>query len=80
MVVKDAVEKVEMELITAQIARLELKPTDVLVVRMVGHGPLSNRVADIIRAQLRDALGTDRKVLVCDESMELSILEQTVAA
>lgn len=64
----------DMELITAQIARLSLKPEDTLVVRCVNGPPLQWETAVRIKQEVKHVTGHD-KVLVVDDRVQLSVLE-----
>jgi hypothetical protein len=54
-----------------QIARLELRGSDVLVVKV--HGQLSMELRERIATYAKMAVG-DHKVLVIDEKIDLSVL------
>lgn len=58
---------------TAEIARLSLKPGDVLVVKVVGH-TIDHLVGGRIREHFERVVGDRNAVLILDNSMDVSIL------
>lgn len=59
-----------------KIAKLDLAPNDILVVK-VTHHVISRAMADSLKAGIKDALGPEHaatRVLILDRGMELSVL------
>lgn len=62
-----------LELMSAQIARLSLKPSDTLVIRLMDRN-LPHQTIDRVRQIVRQ--GTDhQKVLILTDGAEISVLE-----
>jgi hypothetical protein len=58
-----------------RIAKLELKPGDILVVKIDAHLSDTNRA--VLRAQWEPLIPGGHKMLILDRSIELSVLTQS---
>lgn len=60
-----------------EIAKLALKPNDILVVKFIAGGPRDDADAERFIKKIKDLLRIDAAVLCIEENIELSVIEKT---